>query len=362
MLLDPNNQELPSKLSTSKNLELLTSSTNRNQEPENSDVSEDELEILQIKVEKDEPDLEDLKSTKNSAVTLNNGEDCLDEVANWGSELPGLWSRKMGKQVPGPSGQLKGLDLPTKNSKADVKIEKKLELKSSTSDEDCAENSETLCSICSKCGKAFSVKNDLLTHICVDITDNSFPHSEERSATCSESVESFRTSSKLSSQQNHYTEENSFQCVECGMSFFHESSLLSHHAMHLLVKRFSCTECGKKFCHRSSLLNHERNHKGEKPFTCMECGKSFSRKSSLHSHHKIHTGEKPFACTECGKSFHAKSDLHKHQKSHTGEKPFTCMECGKKFSLNSNLHKHIKIHQRENISHMGKVFLERITF
>ncbi|KAM3913588.1 gastrula zinc finger protein XlCGF66.1-like isoform 2-T2 [Leptodactylus fuscus] len=138
-----------------------------------------------------------------------------------------------------------------------------------------------------------------------------------------------------------------FPCPECGKCFSKKVKLVSHLKIHMAEKPYSCLECGKSFAHKSVLVRHQKIHSGEKPFVCSECWKCFVQKSDLVYHQRLHTGEKPYPCPDCGKCFSHRSVLVRHQKIHTGEKPYVCPRCGKSFIQKTHLKRHQKIHARE---------------
>ncbi|XP_049760289.1 zinc finger protein OZF-like [Elephas maximus indicus] len=191
---------------------------------------------------------------------------------------------------------------------------------------------------CTKCGKAFSHRSELIVH--------HRGHRDGKSFTWREHGNGLREKFCLNKPQRNHTGEK-LSGNNCGKTFSWKTSLSVPETIHAGEKPYKCSECEKTFSHNSRLIEHHRSHTGEKPYGCRECGKSFSRKSCLIIHYRIHTREKPFSCSECGKAFFQKSHLILHQRTHTGEKPYECSECGKFFSQNSCL----IIHQR---THMGK--------
>ncbi|XP_044154484.1 oocyte zinc finger protein XlCOF7.1-like isoform X1 [Bufo gargarizans] len=142
-------------------------------------------------------------------------------------------------------------------------------------------------------------------------------------------------------------QNNMFPCPECGKCFSKKVNLVSHLKSHVAEKPYSCSECSKSFTHKSVLVRHQKIHSGEKPFVCSECWKCFVQKSDLIYHQRLHTGEKPYPCPDCGKCFSHRSVLVRHHKIHTGEKPHVCPRCGKSFIQKTHLKRHQKIHVRE---------------
>ncbi|XP_075207230.1 uncharacterized protein LOC142312212 [Anomaloglossus baeobatrachus] len=192
---------------------------------------------------------------------------------------------------------------------------------------------------CSKCGKYFKRKTNLVRHERI--------HSGDKPYSCSECGKCFTHKSNLVIHQKIHTGEMSFSCSECGKCFTHKTFLVRHQRTHTGEKPYSCSECGNCFIDKSALVKHQKNHTGDKPFSCSECGNDFENKSQLDRHQRTHTGEKPYLCSECGKYFACKQNLVVHLRTHTGEKPYSCSECGKCWTHKSSLVIHQRNHKGE---------------
>ncbi|XP_068115177.1 uncharacterized protein [Hyperolius riggenbachi] len=204
---------------------------------------------------------------------------------------------------------------------------------------------------CSECGKCFSQKLALLTHLEV--------HSSERPFPCLNCGKCFRQKTVLRKHQKTHTSDRPFPCLECGKCFRDKTVLRIHQRTHTDERLFSCAECGKCFREKTVLRRHQRIHTGERPFSCSDCGKCFTQKGHLIYHKRIHTGENPFSCSECGKCFRDKAVLRRHLRIHTGERPFSCSDCGKCFTQKGHLTLHKTIHTNERpfaCSECGKCF------
>ncbi|XP_012886695.1 PREDICTED: zinc finger protein with KRAB and SCAN domains 4-like isoform X1 [Dipodomys ordii] len=87
--------------------------------------------------------------------------------------------------------------------------------------------------------------------------------------------------------------------------------------------------------------------------------KAGEHESKLQRKQKSATENRRHHCCDCGKSFAQSSGLSKHRRIHTGEKPYECEDCGKTFIGSSALVIHQRVHTGEKpyeCEECGKVF------
>ncbi|XP_075393642.1 uncharacterized protein LOC142432371 isoform X1 [Tenrec ecaudatus] len=204
---------------------------------------------------------------------------------------------------------------------------------------------------CSKCGKAFSRKAQLIRHQRIE--------KGEKIHECSDCGKTFMRKIQLTEHQRFHTGEKPHGCNECGKTFSRKSQLIVHRRNHTGEKPYVCNKCGKAFSRKCRLNRHQRSHLGEKLYDRSECRKAFSQKAYLMAHQRLHTGEKPCECSECRRTFFFKSDMSKHQIGHTGENPYECGDCEKVFRSKPMLIQHYGTHPKERpygCSECGKAF------
>ncbi|KAM6191801.1 taste receptor type 1 member 1-like [Sarcoramphus papa] len=239
---------------------------------------------------------------------------------------------------------------------------------------------------CSKCGKCYFRKENLLEHEARNCMSRS-----EQVFTCSVCQEVFKRRMELRLHMVSHTGEMPYKCSSCAQQFMQKKDLQSHMIkLHGAPKPHACSTCSKCFLSRTELRLHEAfKHRGEKLFVCEECGHrassrnglqmhikakhrnerpyvcefchhAFTQKANLNMHLRTHTGEKPFQCHLCGKTFRTQASLDKHNRTHTGERPFSCEFCDQRFTEKGPLLRHIASRHQEGRPHFcqicGKTF------
>ena len=166
---------------------------------------------------------------------------------------------------------------------------------------------------CEECGKVFTVKAWLTSHLLTHADPTIKPF------ICHICSKSYKNSLLLRSHMEVHVNAERFRCVFCGKGFPSKGRMTEHLVSHTKEKRVNCTFCDLMFARRQEARVHEaRIHTGVRKHKCSYCGKTFVESSRLKRHVRIHTGEMPFRCSNCGKGHNQRENRNKHQVSCTG--------------------------------------------
>ncbi|KAI6073690.1 Telomere zinc finger-associated protein isoform X1 [Aix galericulata] len=252
---------------------------------------------------------------------------------------------------------------------------------------------------CSKCGKCYFRKENLLEHEARNCMNRS-----EQVFTCSVCQEVFKRRMELrlhmvshtgempyKSPLRRWLEANSalvLQCSSCAQQFMQKKDLQSHmiklhgapkpHAAGCLIP-FGISELGllhqpaagrfpvprDESCTARVVLRGARGWSGCRAVSCVwascltlrspvdlqcsTCSKCFLSRTELRLHEAFkHRGEKLFVCEECGHRASSRNGLQMHIKAkHRNERPYVCEFCHHAFTQKANLNMHLRTHTGE---------------
>ncbi|XP_041664810.1 gastrula zinc finger protein XlCGF26.1-like [Cheilinus undulatus] len=180
--------------------------------------------------------------------------------------------------------------------------------------------------ICSECGRRFTLKERLNSHMRI--------HREPRPFDCTECGEAFTQKDNLIEHIKIHTGKTQFSCLECGQIFNLVCALKDHLAIHRKEKVFSCPECGKIFKQKVCMTRHMKIHTRVKLCSCSKCVETCNQPVYLIQQIRIGMNKNSFRCSVCGKRFQLKYNLTGPTVRHTGEKPFSCCYCVERLKIN----------------------------
>ncbi|OWK03570.1 ZFP64, partial [Cervus elaphus hippelaphus] len=88
-----------------------------------------------------------------------------------------------------------------------------------------------------------------------------------------------------------YPGDKPHKCDVCGKCFSRKDKLKTHMRCHTGVKPYKCKSCDYAAADSSSLNKHLRIHSDERPFKCQICPYASRNSSQLTVHLRSHTGE-----------------------------------------------------------------------
>lgn len=189
--------------------------------------------------------------------------------------------------------------------------------------------------ICAECGKGFSSKYLLTSHLKI--------HTERpRPFKCSHCDKAFvKAKERIRHERTHDSLE--LPCRFCPKLFKTPQYLKLHEKKHQPHQPFICSVCGKALSSKYSLGQHERLHSEERPHVCDVCGSAFAQKANLLTHMRtIHLEEAKFSCEQCTKTFKRRRLLDCHVSAVHLKERFQCNDCPKSYFYLDHLRKHIK--------------------
>lgn len=143
-------------------------------------------------------------------------------------------------------------------------------------------------------------------------------------------------------------------CPDCGKEFSNRSHLLTHIESHRKteknVKKHKCKDCDEAFEEFLDMVRH-RKAKHPKTFTCEQCGLVYKRLEQLKRHQDATHNEMLVRCPQdgCEFTFMSRPAMKLHFRVvHLQMKDFKCQHCDKAFAYKGVLRRHIqKIHKVE---------------
>ncbi|XP_049883255.1 zinc finger protein weckle-like isoform X13 [Pectinophora gossypiella] len=197
--------------------------------------------------------------------------------------------------------------------------------------------------ICCHCGKAFSARPRLKSHLQTHKT-------QEDQFKCPKCPKMFAT---MTRRQNHvarfHGQKNRYRCPICEetlKSFLDRSKHLKE--KHGRKVEYACHLCPAVFVMYNLRTKHiEQVHLKVKKFSCDQCEYSAVSYHHLQRHRFVHYGNpdaRKFECTVCKKAFGRAFTLKEHLRIHNNDKRFSCEYCSYACIQKCSLKSHLKTH------------------
>jgi len=136
---------------------------------------------------------------------------------------------------------------------------------------------------CPVCGKEFQTRNYLLMHMQWHSQDGyvcQYCGKQFRTLKCV----------KFHARTVHLNQKK-YRCADCGRAFSTKQNLQTHMAVHSDERPHQCESCGRALKTKAALYTHMLTHSTAGRITCDACGKQFRCRSQLRRHEVLHDGE-----------------------------------------------------------------------
>ena len=150
---------------------------------------------------------------------------------------------------------------------------------------------------CTRCDLKFKALKDLRRH----------------SAVHSKIVNSMKK--RWSKADQDTDSENKFVCHKCGKTFSNKYTLKTHLEREENLRKYKCDVCNFASNSKAGLQVHLLTHKTTDLHVCKHCGNSFKREEYLKNHMKAKhqdQGQSLFPCPACNKQFNHRGALYYH--------------------------------------------------